>query len=117
MKELNSIICCIDDDVIKQKYITAPNSNTLFISRSYLEERREDRMMLVNVFVMFMLVIGVMVVVPTVSATSVKMDFLPYADVRVDPIVDPECLADHGMSVCVRTERETRYSIEVERLH
>ena len=107
MKELNSIICCIDDDVIKQKYITAPNSNTLFISRSYLEERREDRMMLVNVFVMFMLVIGVMVVVPTVSATSVKMDFLPYADVRVDPIVDPECLADHGMSVCVRTERDT----------
>ena len=63
-------------------------------------------MMLVNVFVMFMLVIGVMVVVvPTVSATSVKMDFLPYADVRVDPIVDPECLADHGMRVCVRTER------------
>merc|ERR1711907_910295 len=43
-----------------------------------------------------MLVIGVMVVVvPTVSVTSVKMDFLPYADVRVDPIVDPECLADH----------------------
>ena len=42
MKELNSIICCIDDDVIKQKYITAPNSNTLFISRSYLEERREE---------------------------------------------------------------------------
>ena len=47
--------------------------------------------MALNVFVALML-LGV----PTVTATSVKMDFLPYADVRVDPIVDPECLADHG---------------------
>lgn len=50
-------------------------------------------MKLVNVFVMLMLLMGLML--STVTATSVKMDFLPYADVRVDPIVDPGCLADH----------------------
>ena len=52
-------------------------------------------MKLVNVFVMLMLLMGLML--STVTGTSVKMDFLPYADVRVDPIVDPGCLADHGM--------------------
>eukprot|EP00594_Rhizosolenia_setigera_P001867 CAMPEP_0178939864 /NCGR_PEP_ID=MMETSP0789-20121207/462_1 /TAXON_ID=3005 /ORGANISM="Rhizosolenia setigera, Strain CCMP 1694" /LENGTH=337 /DNA_ID=CAMNT_0020618783 /DNA_START=133 /DNA_END=1146 /DNA_ORIENTATION=- len=30
-----------------------------------------------------------------VSATSVKMDFLPVAHVRTDPIINPDCLSDH----------------------
>ena len=30
-----------------------------------------------------------------VGATSIKMDFLPLADVRTDPIINPTCLADH----------------------
>ena len=30
-----------------------------------------------------------------VHSTSVKMDFLPFATVRTDPITDPTCLSDH----------------------
>lgn len=30
-----------------------------------------------------------------VGATSIKMDFLPLADVRTDPVINPDCLADH----------------------
>ena len=29
------------------------------------------------------------------GSTSIKMDFLPLADVRTDPIISPTCLADH----------------------
>jgi len=33
--------------------------------------------------------------VRNVISTSIKMDFLPLADVRTDPIINPNCLSDH----------------------
>ena len=28
-----------------------------------------------------------------ISGTSIKMDFLPIADVRTDPVINPDCLS------------------------
>lgn len=33
--------------------------------------------------------------IPLADATSIKMDFLPLTDLRVDPIIAPNCLSDH----------------------
>ena len=33
--------------------------------------------------------------ITAVLGTSVKMDFLPLANVRTDPLLNPTCLSDH----------------------
>ena len=37
----------------------------------------------------------IFLIIKDVGSTSMKMDFLPLADVRTDPIISPTCLADH----------------------
>jgi len=43
---------------------------------------------------LFAIVIGSVLLV-TVKATSMKMDYLPLGDVRTDPIINPDCLSNH----------------------
>ena len=48
-----------------------------------------------NIKKVWKIVVCLLVIFPSATCTSIKMDFLPFANVRTDPIISQTCLSDH----------------------
>jgi len=65
------------------------------LKRSFLKKLRQESSCAMNSSSGGLCCILAAICAATVCGTSIKMDFLPLGDVRIDPVISPGCLSDH----------------------